>query len=137
MKKLKNILIFTAIAGIFLLIFIFFVKKSPEESGNLVTTSPSGSVVPTDTNVADSTITQEFLTLLLSVEGIKLDATIFSNPAFTSLRDSTIILNPDGTEGRPNPFAPIGSDKVSTSVNISTNTQPNSSLPKNNTNPTN
>ena len=55
---------------------------------------------------------QDFLSLLLNVKSIKLDSTIFDDPAFLSLYDSSITLTPDGTEGRVNPFAPLGADVV-------------------------
>ena len=61
--------------------------------------------------------------VLLNVKNIKLDDSIFSDIAFSNLRDSSITLIPDGTEGRPNPFAPIGSDASVAPVN-------NSSVPK-------
>ena len=54
--------------------------------------------------------TQDFLSTLLSVNNIKLDTTILSDPAFISLHDSTVLLTPDPNPGRPNPFAQFGDD---------------------------
>ena len=68
-----------------------------------------------DTNVANEVsalVAKDFLTLLLSVKNIKLDDAIFFDVAFNSLHDSSITLIPDGTEGRPNPFAQFGNDNV-------------------------
>ncbi|TSC77712.1 MAG: hypothetical protein G01um101424_335 [Parcubacteria group bacterium Gr01-1014_24] len=107
--KTKNIIIFLAIATTFILIYVFFIKASP----NITTliSSPSNpiapSTVPADKN---SSIAKDFLSLLLSVKNIKLNDAIFSDGAFGSLHDSSIILTPDGNEGRPNPFAPLGTD---------------------------
>ncbi len=102
---IKNILIFAGIGIIFILIFIFFIKKPPEE-GNLVSTSSGTTANPE--GVGDPVVTQDFLSLLLNVQTIKLDDAILSDNAFIRLKDSSITLIPDGTEGRPNPFAPIG-----------------------------
>ncbi len=120
MPSIKNILIFVAIGAAFVLIYIFFIKPSPDE-GALV--SSSGDPVVSDDAVVDSAntgttidpnTTQEFLSLLLNVKSIQLDDSIFADPAFISLHDSSIVLLPDGKEGRINPFAPIGSDPVVT-----------------------
>lgn len=110
--KFKNIIIFAIVAIIFVLIYIFFVNKDPNE--DLLLTSDG--VTPSVDNAgfvdpgADP-LTQNFLSLLLGVQSIKLDDSIFKDGSyFFNLSDSSIVLIPDGTEGRPNPFAPIGSD---------------------------
>jgi len=111
MPSIKNIIIFIAIGISMVLIYLFFIKGSGEQS-NLVpetTTLLSGT---TSLVEVDNTFGQDFLALLLSVKNIKLDDSIFSNPAFTSLHDSSILLIPDGNEGRANPFAPIGADNI-------------------------
>lgn len=114
--KIKNIIIFVGIAGLLILIYIFFIKKDPPLD-NLV--SSPGSVSATDPNAQTVAgggqpppIAQDFISLLSNVTNIKLDDTIFSDNAFNSLRDSSLILIPDGNEGRPNPFAPLGADSI-------------------------
>jgi len=120
--KIKNIIIFSALALIFILLYIFFIRKAPDQA-NLVssasTPSPTTSV-SSETGTPDSLIAKDFLSLLLSVKNIKLDDSIFSNIAFTNLHDSSITLIPDGTEGRPNPFAPFGADSVAPPANTNT-----------------
>lgn len=118
MSKIKNILIFVAIGIGLILIYIYFIKPAPEQNG-LVSITPGGSsgVTTATTDGQDSLGTKDFLLVLLSVKNIKLDDTIFSDAAFSTLHDSSIILTPDGTEGRINPFAPIGSDRTTTPVN--------------------
>ena len=116
MPKIKNIIIFTAIAATFVLIYIFFIRPSPEEE-NLVV-SPSTTILPdiggssTSSQVVAPLVAKDFLALLLNVKNIKLDDAILSDPAFLTLRDSSIVLIPDGNEGRPNPFAKFGNDAV-------------------------
>ena len=123
-SKIKNILIFTVIGAALVLVYIFFIKPSDEENVGLVSTLPDQTTSPTDSaSINDSLGTKDFLVVLLNVKNIKLDDSIFSDIAFSNLRDSSITLIPDGTEGRPNPFAPIGSDASVAPVN-------NSSVPK-------
>ena len=64
-----------------------------------------GSVPGTGTSIPNSLANKDFLNLFSGIKNIKLNDAIFSDPAFNSLRDSSIVLVPDGTEGRPNPFA--------------------------------
>ena len=117
MQTIRNIIIFIVIGAVLVLVYIFFIRKSPDDAAALISSS-SSSVAPSSVAKGDnSLITQDFLTLLLSVKSIKLDDTIFSDPAFTNLDSShSIMLTQDGTEGRPNPFAPLGSDVITTSV---------------------
>ena len=68
------------------------------------------------TNTEDSSITKEFLSILLSVKSIKLDDAVFADKAFTNLKDSSILLTSTGDEGRINPFAPIGSETATTPI---------------------
>lgn len=111
MSKTRNIIIFIVIGAVFVLIYIFFIKPSAPVP-TLVSSSPSG-VAPVAGALAtenNPSITKDFLNLLLNVTKIKLNETIFSDPAFISLHDSSIVLIPDGNEGRINPFAPLGND---------------------------
>jgi len=125
-SKIKNIIIFSVITVFLILVYIFLIKKTPEEQ-NLVSSSPLNTVV-SDTNTLnqDPAISKNLLSILLSVKSIKLDDSIFSNKAFVNLHDSSILLIPTGNEGRLNPFAPIGYDIVPTLPAIDTNT--NSSI---------
>ena len=128
MPKIKNIIIFTAIAVAFILIYIFFIRPSPEEE-NLVL-SPGAAMLPDiggatasgSAQVTAPLVAKDFLSLLLSVKNIKLDDAILSDPAFLTLRDSSIVLTPDGNEGRPNPFAQFGNDAVATPAVPATST---------------
>ncbi len=115
-SKIKNIIIFTVIAVLLILTYIFFIKPSPEEK-SLVSYPASNTELP-NTNTLDqnSLITQDLLSVLLSVKSIKLDDAIFSDEAFINLKDSSILLTSPGDEGRLNPFAPIGFDIITTPV---------------------
>lgn len=124
MLKPKNIIIFVAAGAILVLVYVFFIKPSPEPTG-LVSTSTdpvTGDMALPDGTSSDTLGTNDFLAVLLNVKNIKLDDSIFSDPAFATLRDSSITLTPDGTEGRPNPFAPIGSDSSIPAINTTNTT---------------
>jgi hypothetical protein len=133
MPNLKNSIIFLVIAVVIILGYIFFFKKDTAAVPNLTTTTPlqaTPTLNPTNVSTVAGT---EFLSLLLNVKNIKLNDAIFTDPAFNSLIDSSITLSPDGTEGRPNPFAPIGTDSsavnplnppANASSNASTSTTP-------------
>ncbi|MEK7219148.1 MAG: hypothetical protein AAB687_00545 [Patescibacteria group bacterium] len=110
MSKIKNIAILVTIVVVLVLSYIFFIKPSTDTT-NLISATPV-STPDMLARAGDSTVARDFLTLLLNVKNIKLDDTIFSDKAFTSLRDSSITLTTDGTEGRPNPFAPLGVDNI-------------------------
>jgi len=114
--KIKNAIIFAGIAVALVLIYIFFIRPSSDQA-NLVSV-PAGTGLPDMSNSGanpaglpnGNPLPQDFLTLLLSVNNIKLDDSIFSDPAFKNLHDSSITLTAPGTEGRPNPFAQFGND---------------------------
>lgn len=121
--KIKNILIVVVVGVVLIFVYIFFIRSTGEEKNSLVSTSGNNELIPTtNTTNQDSLATKDFLNVLLSVKSIKLDDGIFSDIAFTNLNDSNVVLTPDGTEGRPNPFAPIGSD----SKFLPTNNKPSS-----------
>lgn len=121
MPKIKNIIIFVAIVAILILIYIFFVQPALSNQASLVSSTSSAALPSTDNTNGSSAgvatsgtspVGQDFLSLLLNVKNIKLDNSIFSDPAFINLHDSSITLTPDAVIGRPNPFAQLGSDPV-------------------------
>ncbi|MEO5635187.1 MAG: hypothetical protein ABIS26_01585 [Candidatus Paceibacterota bacterium] len=131
MPKIRNIIIFAAILIAIILIYVFFIK-SPSDQPSLVTSTPTTNDVTVLPNTEDASVANDFLNLLLSVKSIKLDSSIFKDEAFRSLHDSSIILVPDGTEGRPNPFAPFGNDNVPAtpaSQTTTTTTLPDATTP--------
>ncbi|MCM2339082.1 MAG: hypothetical protein NDI62_01350 [Burkholderiales bacterium] len=109
--KIKNIILFTLIAAALILVYVFFIKKDATEEESLVSSTESD-IVSTDTLNQNSEIAQNLLSVLLGVKNIKLEDSIFSEKSFLNLRDSSIILNSTGDEGRINPFAPIGYENL-------------------------
>lgn len=113
-SKIKNIIIFIAIAVALVLVYVFFIKPSSEQD-NLISVSNS----PTTVDKTGSNLDKDFLPILLNIKDIKLDDSIFSDPAFIVLIDSNVVLVPEGNEGRPNPFASFG---VENKINNKTDT---------------
>lgn len=109
--NIRNIIIFLGLAAIFISIYVFFIRGSAKDEANLVSSSPvvQGTAGASSAGVQNP-IAENFLSLLLNIKNIHLDDSIFSDPAFLSLRDSSMVLVPDGNAGRINPFAQIGSD---------------------------
>lgn len=97
---IRNLILFICIGGALAFGFYYFFKKDDVNLPNLSSSATN----------SDSTGTSAGT--VVGADGIRLDTSIFSNPAFLSLRDSSVILIPRGNEGRPNPFAPIGRDDV-------------------------
>ena len=116
--KFKNIVIFVTILLVLFGGYFFFLKGDSADEANLVsepnTTLPDiiGEEPRDAAESSTSLVAKDFLTLLLNVKNIKLNDAIFSDETFLSLRDSSIVLIPDGNEGRPNPFAQFGNDAV-------------------------
>jgi hypothetical protein len=103
-KRIKNIIIIVVIIAVLGLGYNFFFNAPAAPA--LVSTAGVAAVP----GQVENPIGQEFLTTLLNIRSIKLDDSIFANPAFLSLSDFTTTLVPEGNEGRSNPFAPIGSE---------------------------
>ena len=92
-------------AGAVLLAFALWyamVPASPPAGEPLLTATPAGAA---DTGVVE---------VLLRLRAIRLDSAIFSEPAFTALKDFSVEIVPEPV-GRPNPFAPLGRDVQPTS----------------------
>lgn len=112
MKHLKTILIFVLIFAAAVVGYIFLRKPA----------TPALQTIPTTTSLGagespQSVIGQEFLSVLLSLKDLRLDASVFKSNEFSSLRDfSTPISREPGQEGRPNPFASFESEQVAFSV---------------------
>jgi hypothetical protein len=99
--KIKNVIfIVIIVAAVFVVYSVFFKKEAAP-----ALQSTTGATAPTPQG---QELGQEFLSTLLGLRTIKLDDSIFTSPSFNFLRDFTTVLIPEGNEGRPNPFAPIG-----------------------------
>ena len=103
-SKTKNIVILVIIFAISFFAYTFFFKSSgPTE------------ILTKETPLLgqENVKGKNLLRILLSLNSIKLDEEIFSSQLFTGLQDFTIVLPEVDTPGRPNPFAPIGTEESS------------------------
>ncbi len=67
--------------------------------------SASGSLLTTEV-VANNGPDADLVATLLALRAVRLDASLFTDPAFVSLRDYSTEIIPEPI-GRPNPFAPL------------------------------
>ena len=69
----------------------------------------SGGTQPLLSQDAQSPASQSLLLTLTSLQSIKLDPALFNDPVFQSLTDFGVTIPPESS-GRPDPFAPVGSN---------------------------
>jgi hypothetical protein len=119
MKKLiKGVIIIIVVVAVIALALSLMKSKKEDSSALQSTTGATAGVLPgtQGENSEALTVSDQFLRLLLSMQNIELDQSIFVDPAFTSLEDFSVNIIPRNNEGRVNPFAPVGRDTASTSV---------------------
>ena len=102
----QNILLFLVVVfGVVGGVWYSLTDRAPEAL--LPTESPEG------------TSDKELVATLLALRAVKLDGTIFVNPAFVALQDFGTQIAPEPV-GRQNPFAPLSG----TEVTVTTSTPP-------------
>lgn len=105
--KLKKLLVFVVIIVIVLVAYSMFFKGDSATPGLQSSAGTQSGAIATS---SESAYGQEFLTLLLNLKKISLDDSLVTSNAFLGLQDFTKVLISQNNQGRPNPFAPIGSD---------------------------
>jgi hypothetical protein len=113
-KGIKISLISVVVLGVAFAAYSFLSKESSDTDVGLVSgfTAQPVSSLGDQNPVSGVEIGQEFISMLLSLRSLDLDTTLFQDPSFLSLIDKTITFQDPGGNGRPNPFAPIGSDSI-------------------------
>lgn len=102
LKKYKNLLLVT---GVIVVAFIGYSIFSDRNNGASV-------LVSSPTKGSEARGNNELLLLLVSLESITLDNSLFNDSAFKRLSDFGQSLIPEPS-GRPNPFAPVGPESGS------------------------
>lgn len=105
--KLILIAIAIVLAGV-----VWYAMSPTQDTPNVATTPVESAGVPVD---------QGIVSTLLTLRAVKLDGTIFTDPAFLSLKDFSTEIVPEPV-GRPNPFAPL-SAQAKASANSTKSTQ--------------
>lgn len=124
-NKLKNLIFILAGLALILVYVLFFKKDNTKDQALTVNTNNNigtAEINKVEANPIDEKLSSEILATLSSIKSITLEDKIFTSNAFQSLVDGTVPLVKDGNEGRPNPFAPIGNDALSSTA-IATPTQ--------------
>lgn len=86
----------------------YYLMREPEDESLLVSESVDG----------QGGVERELLTTLLELKSLRFESGIFEDSAFSNLKDFSREI-PDEPYGRPNPFAPVGKDPVSTTATSS------------------
>jgi hypothetical protein len=106
-KKVKIFIIAVAVIIVGLWAYSTFGSTpAPAPASPLTSTGTA----PAPVSALETKGLSDFSALLSSVRNIDIDTSVFSNPAYKTLRDYPVNLGTD-TVGRANPFAPIGSDQ--------------------------
>ena len=95
-------------------VYLYFSKNDKLEAAVSSSNSLTSSLDSSNTSNTSSTnsIDVSFLSSLSSLMRIKIDASLFSDKSFISLKDNNIEIA-QVTPGRPNPFAPTESNSFS------------------------
>ena len=127
-KLINNIIIIALVLGLGVAVYIFFFSDKTDDIPSLV--SSSGEVAGRIDGI-DIAPNRQFLAILSNLEAIKLDVSIFSNPAFLGFKDFSQPLAPEPS-GRENPFKDydpnaiwLGSDDGFATSSRATSTSPN------------
>ena len=84
----------------------------------LTSTNSSGSdSLLTTEVVSEDGANRDLVATLLALRAVKLDASLFSDPAFTSLKDFSTQIVPEPV-GRPNPFAPLNASAAASASSV-------------------
>lgn len=99
--------------GVFVVVTVIFLWSTLSGGG---TPTPSSSLLTSTTQTSRVTVDQDIVRLLLDMQVLKLDGSVFNTPAFVLLRDFGREIVPEPI-GRQNPFAPV---TTSPAVNANT-----------------
>lgn len=120
MKKILKAVVFIIIIAIIGVVGYSFLNKDNGQKAVNPLESSSGVMAVGDVDVEATSVSNQFLELLLNMQNIKLDQSIFQDESFRSLEDFSVDIVPRGNEGRINPFAPVGVETVPEEVNLTT-----------------
>ncbi|MBP6912369.1 MAG: hypothetical protein KBB86_00350 [Candidatus Pacebacteria bacterium] len=107
---LKKIIIFVSIVIIVTVVAVLVLGKNNSATNAILQTTN----LSTTTTQTEGDQSGKFLQSLSQVKSINLDTTFFKNKSYQKLVDFSLtpVIEDQRLIGRPNPFAPIGSDSV-------------------------
>lgn len=103
-----GIVIVLALVGAGIYFFVVQPKNTPVEPG--LVSATTGASQGLQNASSGNTTGSQVVTILRNLSVIKLDDSVFQNPAFSLLTDVSIALPPITNQGRRNPFAPVGAE---------------------------
>jgi len=133
-SSLSFVLILVVLVVVGALLYFFVVRDSggsqDQESGLIsATTGASQGLQNANTIPASASATgNRVVEILRNLSVIKLDDSVFQNPAFALLTDISIRLPLPNTQGRRNPFAPAGAVTTPTPTTTTPPTGPMNGL---------
>lgn len=106
--KILSLIVFIGAFG-FLAYSVLSNKAQSQTNDPLLSSETTGKAVsvPGETSASEARL-RNVISLLTSLNAVKLDTKFFTSQDFTSLEDISQPLQPPTDVGRPNPFAPIG-----------------------------
>lgn len=115
LKRYKNLLLFLGIIVLAAAGYFFFIGGGDNGGSQLSAQSADGTA---GGNAQQS----ELVSLLLGLQSIQLDSSLFEDPAFRSLQDFSTELSSQPV-GRSNPFAPLSAGAGSAAEGAATSEQ--------------
>jgi hypothetical protein len=101
MGLLKNNIVIAVIALILLSVGgFYYISRGEQDDGALLVSEG-----------AENGVDRELLATLLELKSLKFNDALFESNTFRSLKDFSREI-PDEPAGRPNPFAPVGTDRI-------------------------
>ena len=119
-KKVKIFIIVILVIAVLIALFSYIGSKSPAPTDGLTASAPSQSDATLPGGAAgspSSAANTQFSSMLSAINGITLDTSLFTSPAYEALRDYPISLG-TAVIGRQNPFAPIGDDSSASAAPV-------------------
>jgi hypothetical protein len=101
----KNIIIIIGIVLLALVVYFYYEGSRPTADTSFETVTA---------NADAEAVGSRVLSLLNQIRSLKIDTTVFKDPAYMSLRDYSVAI-PQEDVGRENPFAPISGLSAATS----------------------
>lgn len=113
-KIFKIIIAIIVVAAIGGAVYYFGYKKDGASTVAGLVSSRTGASqgLQSNTTVGEGSTGSQVVAILRNLSVIKLDDSVFRNPAFALLTDISISLPPVTNQGRRNPFAPVGAGDI-------------------------
>ncbi len=113
-KIIIAVLVLAAIGGA---VYYFGYKKDGVATvTGLVSSNTGASTGLQNSAIGEGSTGSQVVAILRNLSAIKLDDSVFRNPAFALLTDISISLPPVTNQGRRNPFAPVGAADTTTTT---------------------